>query len=58
MRKDIVTVKRPESEEDCKSMRKCWRCAIYIDAVQGNDFFDCFDTEKMKSNVEELFNCF
>jgi len=58
MKKDLISVKIPETKQECNSMRKCWKCSIYISAAQGDDFFGCFDPEKMKSNVEELFNCF
>lgn len=58
MRTHTDTFSKPESNEDCKSLRKCWQCSIYHGAASGEDFFDCFDYDKMKKNVQELSNCF
>lgn len=58
MKEVILKASEPETIEECKSMRNCWNCSIYLKTAQGDDFFDCFNVEKMKQNIEEIYLCF
>lgn len=58
MKTELISVKKPETEDDCKSMKHCWGCSIFVGAAMGGDFFECFDNEKMKYDVELFRDCF
>jgi hypothetical protein len=55
---EMIQVIRPTSKEECDSWKHCWKCAIYLNAAAGDDFFTCFNTEKMKNEVLFLLSCF